>query len=51
MSNKMILRLALLEDQDAKEERLIREIMTVDKISWEEAQPKFNEMLAENRKY
>ena len=38
-------------DQDANEERLIREIMSVENKSWEEAQPIFNEMLAINRKY
>lgn len=51
MSNKMIMRLAILGDQDAKEERLIREIMTVDNVDWKTAQHRFSEMLLENRKH
>jgi len=51
MPNSTILQLSLLGDQDAREERLIREIMTVEKCSWIEAQPIFETMLAENRKY
>jgi hypothetical protein len=33
----MILRLALMGDQDAKEERLIREIMKIDNVDWKVA--------------
>ena len=38
-------------DQNANEERLIREIMSVEDLSWKDAQPIFAEMLIQNRKY
>ncbi len=37
-------------DQEAREERLIREVMAVDNVSWEDAQPRFLEMVRSNRK-
>lgn len=50
MSNDAIAIMAVCGEQEAKEERLIREIMRVDGITWEEAQPKFREMKTNNRK-
>lgn len=50
MSNDTIVVLARMGDQEAREERLIREIMLCDDVSWEEAQPRFNEMMTANRK-
>lgn len=50
MSNEAIAIMAVYGEQEAKEERLIREIMRVDDISWEEAQPKFETMKKDNRK-
>jgi hypothetical protein len=49
MSNDVITILAVLGDQEAREERLIREIMRVDLVSWKDAQPRFNEMVSANR--
>lgn len=34
MSNDILLTMACMGDQDAREERLIREIMAVDNLSW-----------------
>lgn len=34
MPNEMILNLAASGDQDAREERLIREIMATDNVTW-----------------
>jgi len=45
MENESILHLSIIGDQEAREERLIREIMAKDNISWEEAQPRFEEMV------
>lgn len=50
MSNDTITILARMGDQEAREERLIREIMNVDDVDWEGAQPRFNEMMAANRR-
>lgn len=50
MSNEAIAIMAVCGEQEAKEERLIREIMRVDSLSWEEAQPKFRTMKSDNRK-
>mmetsp|Transcript_28632 Transcript_28632/g.78709 ORF Transcript_28632/g.78709 Transcript_28632/m.78709 type:complete len:242 (+) Transcript_28632:59-784(+) len=50
MPNDMLLTMAIMGDQHAREERLIREIMSVDNCSWEEAQPRFHQILASNRK-
>lgn len=49
MSNDVITILAVLGDQEAREERLIREIMRVDGVDWINAQPRFHEILASNR--
>ena len=46
----MLLSAAIMGDQDAREERLIRDIMAKDDVSWEEAQPKFEEIIAANRR-
>jgi hypothetical protein len=34
MPNDVLLSMAIMGDQEAREERLIREIMSVDNISW-----------------
>mmetsp|Transcript_1523 Transcript_1523/g.1356 ORF Transcript_1523/g.1356 Transcript_1523/m.1356 type:complete len:236 (-) Transcript_1523:48-755(-) len=49
MPNDVIISMAVIGDQEAREEMLIREIMSVDSISWDEAQPIFNKMLERNR--
>ena len=49
MSNDVITIMAVLGDQEAREERLIREIMAVDNVSWADAQPRFHEMIMANR--
>ena len=46
MPNDVLLTLAASGDFGAKEERLIREIMAVDALSWQDAQPKFGEISA-----
>jgi hypothetical protein len=51
MPNELILNLAISGDQDAKEERLIREIMSVDNLEWDQAKLVFDQMLILNRKY
>ena len=51
MNNEDILELAMLGDQNAKEERLIREIMKVEKCDWHAAQPIFEAIHIENRKH
>ena len=50
MSNDTITILARMGDQEAREERLIREIMRVDDVDWEGAQARFEEMCTANRK-
>jgi hypothetical protein len=50
LSNELIISAAIEGDQDAIEERLIREIMAVDGLNWDEAKPIFSEMVQENRK-
>ena len=49
MPNDILLTMAVGGDQDAKEERLIREIMSVDNVSWTDAQPIFHKIVASNR--
>ena len=44
MSNQALLQMATLGDQHAREERLIREIMAVDEVSWDDALPRYHEM-------
>jgi hypothetical protein len=41
--------MASFGDQEAREERLIREIMSVQNCSWADAQPKFEEMSRANK--
>lgn len=50
MPNEILLTMAIMGDQDAKEERLIREIMAVDSVDWVEARKKFDEIVVTNRK-
>ncbi|KAJ8610111.1 hypothetical protein CTAYLR_007087 [Chrysophaeum taylorii] len=44
--NDVLLMMAANMDHDARQERLTREVMAVDKVSWEEAQPKVREIAA-----
>jgi hypothetical protein len=37
MPNDILLSMAIMGDQEAREERLIREIMAVDNVEWSEA--------------
>jgi hypothetical protein len=48
--NDVLLTAAIMGDQEAREERLIREIMAVDGVSWHDAQPRFDEIEAANRR-
>eukprot|EP01038_Epipyxis_sp_PR26KG_P012041 gene12041-16114_t len=50
MPNDILLSMAVMGDQEAREERLIREIMSVDNVDWEGAQSRFLEMVEANRK-
>ena len=50
MPNDILLTMAVMGDQDAREERLIREIMSVDNVTWENAQKTFQKMVLENRR-
>ena len=50
MSSETITILARMGDQEAREERLIREVMRTDDLNWEEAQPRFQEMMEANRR-
>lgn len=49
LPNDMLLTLAIMGDQEAREERVIREIMSVDNISWEKAELTFLEIIHANR--
>lgn len=49
MPNDVLLSMAVMGDQEAREERLIREIMAVDNVSWEDAQPQFLNIVDRNR--
>ena len=49
LPNDMLLSLAIMGDQEAREERVIRDIMAVDNISWEKAEVKFLEIIHSNR--
>jgi hypothetical protein len=48
MDNDTIIRLAGTNNEDAINERLIRNIMSVDQVNWEDAQPRFKEIAEEN---
>ena len=48
--NDVLLTAAIMGDQDARGERLIRDIMAKDNVSWEDAQPRFEEIVSANRK-
>eukprot|EP00981_Chlorochromonas_danica_P000791 scaffold192_cov320-Ochromonas_danica.AAC.2 len=50
MPNEILLNMAIMGDQEAREERLIREIMAVDGVSWPDANLTFTKILASNRK-
>jgi hypothetical protein len=49
MNNDMIIMLSALGDQDARAERLIREIMDVDSLEWKDARIIFKSMARFNR--
>ena len=49
MSNDIIQVMAIDGDSDAKEERLIRNIMAVDDVEWVEAKKTFDKIRADNR--
>jgi len=49
MPNDVILMMAVGGDQEAKQERLIREIMKVDDVEWNPAYLKFIEIMKSNR--
>lgn len=51
MPNDVLLTMAVMGDQEAREERLIREIMAVDNCSWQAAQPTFLKLMNSNRSY
>jgi hypothetical protein len=50
MPGDVLLVMAASGDQEAREERLIREIMAVDRVNWPEARQTFLGILAANRK-
>jgi hypothetical protein len=50
MPADVLLMMAASGGQDAKEERLIREVMAVDAIEWKEANAVLDRMKTENRK-
>lgn len=50
MPNEILLSMAIMGDQEAREERLIREIMSVDNVSWADAHKTFMTVLESNRK-
>ncbi len=50
MPNDALLTMAIMGDQEAREERMIREIMAVDNFTWEQAQPTFLAMVEANRR-
>ena len=47
--NDVLIGAAIMGDQEAREERLIREVMSVDDVDWDTAHVKFEEIVAENR--
>ena len=51
MSNEELLPYAAKDDPSACRERLIREIMAVDNVSWDDAQPKILEINAANKAF
>eukprot|EP01031_Cornospumella_fuschlensis_P035885 gene35885-43526_t len=50
LPNEVVINMAIMGDQDAREERLIREIMSVDNVPWEEAYKTFLKMAESNRR-
>lgn len=50
MSNDVLLTMAIMGDQDAREERLIREIMSVEQVEWEDAKKISLDIIASNRR-
>ena len=49
MPNGVLLTMAASGDQQAREERVIREIMSVDGIEWQDARVTFHKILTANR--
>lgn len=50
MPNDILLTMAVMGDQSAKQERLIREIMSVDNIDWEAAHEILEQIVTANRR-
>lgn len=50
LPNDLLITIATLGDQEAREERLIRDIMTVDNCSWDVASKEFLKIVSANRK-
>merc|ERR1711998_307772 len=49
MPNDVLVQLSCDWDHEARSERLIREIMVVDDVSWDDAQPKYLEIAQANK--
>lgn len=49
-SNAVLIRAAIAGDQNAKKERLIRDIMATNDVTWPEAQPELQAIIKSNRK-
>jgi len=49
LPNDVIITMSVLGDQEAREERLIREIMSVENLSWKDAQSILFQMMKSNR--
>jgi hypothetical protein len=49
LPNDVIITMSVLGDQEAREERLIREIMSVENLSWKDAQNILFQMMKSNR--
>ena len=50
MPNDILVILASTSDHEAREERVIREIMATDNLEWEQAYPKFVKIVNSNRR-
>ena len=50
MPNDILLTMAVMGDQDAKEERLIREIMSIDNVGWDDAHHTLEDIITANRR-
>ena len=48
--NDVLLSAAIMGDQEAREERLVREIMSVNAVNWDDAQSEFDQIVSANRR-